>query len=207
MRKGAWLPAFAMALMLALPAAPKAAIIEYAFVGILDTPIVDLNGVDLPAGTGFTGSFSYDENAPDTGGSVVPISRSYFGEAFTLSIEGVAGPFVSDFLSIRVTPYNDVGLVFTAQSSTLGEIVGFLNVFASLTPQVVNPLLLLPDGDDLVNFAVAAIAFGPPIPEQVGLIDDVQGTVTSISGVPLPAAAWLFLSAIAGLGVLRWRRR
>ena len=40
-----------------------------------------------------------------------------------------------------------------------------------------------------------------------GVRDGFVGTITSIAPVPLPAAAWLLLSGLGGLGLLRRRRR
>ncbi len=196
----------------------KAAVIHYNFVGTMDTAIVDFDGVNAPAGTAFSGSFSYDENAPEAGrGSALPLQRQFTGESFKLAIGDVAEPlFDSDdgvgtySVIISTTPYGMVGISFTRS----GEVDrpahgGFLNIFPSLTPQVVNPLLLLPDADDLHAFALAAIAFGPFDGSEANP-DDFQGTVGAIASglaaVPLPPAAWLFLTAMAGLAIIRVRR-
>lgn len=205
------LGAVAVVLALALPSVPKAATIEYSFFGTLDIALDDLNGITAPAGTVFTGRFRYSDNALALDGGIY--GRPYQAISMEVWVEGNTRPIVDTnrgigAVSVNVTPYGDVYVPFRmASSGPEVGLAGSLNIFAAPTPQVVNPLLLLPGEFELETFAIAGLSFGTVDALTMAFDNEFQGTIDRIVTTPLPAGVWLFLSAMAGLGILGYRRR
>ena len=204
------LGAVAVVLALALPSAPKAATIEYSFFGTLDIALNDLNGISAPAGATFSGRFRYSDQALALDGGIY--GRSYQGISMELWVEG--GPTLVDTnrgfgsVNVNVTPYGDVYVPFImGRSGSDDGLRGSLNIFAAPSPQVVNPLLLLPGEFDLETFAIAGLSFGTIDDLTMAFDNEFQGTIDRIVTTPLPAGVWLFLSAMAGLGILGYRNR
>ncbi len=222
------LAVFAMLVAAAMSSA-EAATIHYDFSGPTDTAadsatdhaadnaLADLGGPDGPAGAAFSVSFNDEEAARELGGGPAPsLQRRFAGEAFSLAIAGIAEPlFAPQAVPGSAVTSSANGMASAGLSQPVdGEAparAGFLDSFPSAVQQVLNPLLLLPEADDLTCFALAAIALGE-ITALGGITAlsetpiRLQGTVTNVLAAPLPPAAWLFLTAIAGLAIIRVRR-
>lgn len=181
--------------------APKAAIVTYTFGGIL----VENYGT-ASSGTAFSGSFSYDDTQPDQAG-LLPTIGLYDFLSFDVTVGTEVISMTDGGLDDRLTVDNGTGTSdgFSIASFSVSGSVG------GIVPEAVSFQLIddtatvfsddsLPGGDLLLSsFSSGTFILGLNAPVA-------GGQVQRLAPVPLPAALPLFLSALTGLGLLRWRR-
>lgn len=187
----------------------SAQIINFNYTGEVTDIGSALTGDGISVGTAMGGSFSYDTAG---GGSLISFTTS-FANGFSASL-GPSGGSINvqnDQMNGSATLPADGFTVYAGNTSS-NTLNGFSNPdmqFGVLQDNVVGQLWddeLPPDLNDWALITLAAIN-GPDwrwldfnIP-GVGTFDDqVRWVVTeySVSGVPVPAAVWLFGSALIG---------
>ena len=187
----------------------SAQVITFNYTGEVTDIGSSLTGAGSSVGTAMSGSFSYDT---DGGGSVNSFSTS-FANGFNASL-GPGGGAINvqnDQMNGSATLPAD-GFTVLAGSTSSNSLNGYSNPdmqFGILQENAVGQLWddeLPPDLNDWALVTLAAIN-GPDwrwldfnIP-GVGTFDDqIRWTVTeySVSEVPVPAAIWLFGSALIG---------
>ena len=198
-----------------------AATIIIGFSGTLDEAIPEQS---IPAGASFEGTFAFDtESAPFFGSS--PLERLYPMERFTLQVAGATaiGPGLPlgtvidsnfNFGSTSSPPVfhsqlTGYGIRGPLVQNQWGALITFRDAFVG------DPLLQLPPLSyfeflESVGPIGAFIDIGPPDP-LAGFAQFVpyRGSITDVEvlATPIPPAALLFLSAMAGLVVIRYRRQ
>lgn len=169
-------------------------------------------------GTVFQISFTYDEATPDA------TSRNDFGQypsaisAFRLEFGGLAFGALSgtiieildDFPGTASFIDSWSGGTATLESSPQGTIAETIGLFLDTespglpVPILDSDFLVRPFGPapwDNAQIAYRVLGFRGDI---TTILANASATVTSITVVPIPAAAWLFCSA---LGLLGWLKR
>lgn len=187
----------------------SAQVITFNYTGEVTDIGSSLTGAGISVGTAMSGSFSYDTGG---GGSLNSFSTS-FANGFTANL-GPGGGAINvqnDQMNGSATLPADGFTVFASDTNS-NSLNGFSNPamqFGVLQENAVGQLWddeLPPDSNDWALITLAAIN-GPDwrwldfnIP-GVGTFDDqIRWTVTefSVSEVPVPAAIWLFGSALIG---------
>ncbi len=179
---------------------PKAAIITYDFGGVL----VENFGT-ASSGTSFSGSFSYDDIQPDQAGLLATIGLYDF-LSFDVTVGTDTLSMTDGGLEDRLTVDNGTGASdgFSIASFSISGSVG------GILPEAVSFQLIddtatvfsddtLPGGDLLLSsFTSGTFILGLNAPVA-------GGQIQRLAPVPLPAALPLFLTALAGLVLLRRR--
>ncbi len=166
----------------------------------------ELTNVVLDNGSRLNGSFVFDADAPDTlpdgWGGVFPAGYSEFNfdlSVFGLDASSATGAYVEYF-----DPYTDLfqshegQLYVTCQSSAACSSAPFeTSLFLSFSTPLTNAGGVI----DLSGALSNVVYSGDLWPEIAYGI--ASGTIVGATLVPVPAAVWLFASALAGLGWLR----
>lgn len=208
-----------------------AAIVNWTYSGTITT--VEAGFTDLYAvGDSFSGQFTYDSTSAGTSNGITPAPgdtlTSYDGAVLSGSITIGDYSLVFDNASSSLLVINDFvddtqqflgdGLNFSSLLPQSGPLAtDFLNISFMDSQGSVFDSAALPDGSldtslfDQMSLLVSSttnancdvlvcdIAFSIPVE---GVIDSV-----SVSAVPLPAAAWLFISGLLGFVSVGYRRR
>lgn len=195
-----------------VPTSPSlAALMRVAFEGVVTTSRGP-SGVSV--GDTVTGLFDYDPSVPDS--SPEPTSGHY-EQSSSRGTRGAitSGSFVRSVplyvIGVGARPFGD-SLIFDARTEDIdGNITQqiLIQLFRETGPGSNDALPQAPslaDYDDgQVVFTTGGRAESPS--EHISFIGNLTSVETvGVSQVPLPAAMWLFLSALGALGFTRLRR-
>jgi hypothetical protein len=203
---------------LALPAAPiavNADTVSYTFTGTVSSGFDDIGLFGAPgsenlAGASFTAVFDINLARESIGGDILQVSG---GTEF-----GTASPFVSESLTINGHTTNFVGGFFDIALVNVGTQFmvdalaannnslnfSFSNSSGSLPFSSLSaPLSYTAMASDETS---GALVLGDGTGQAEADLNLLPTEVT-IAPVPLPAAAWLMLSGLGGLGVMARKRK
>ena len=151
---------------------------------------------DFTTTTGGEGTFFLDTTLVTVSSPIVAGIADFFGQDLVNFDSGaIATEPGDDQLRLIAGSATDGGIILTDNFSVDNAVL-FLS-FSTMVPTDINQ-----DFSSLatfINLPDSFVTFGSSPSFPLGSL-----TVTQ---VPLPAAAWLFLSALAGLGMMRNRRR
>ena len=191
--------------------AAKAEVVTYNFAGTLDGVSDNtgwLGAAGFVSGLTFSGQFSYNPDAPLTligstwntysGGGAMTVSFSQgAGMKDTSSLYLVQDyPTLSDKLTVSST-------VQTTMNFSHGYLDPGMSIVLEDSSQTALASRALPSQLVLSLFDNAKFRF---IGSDLTNVDELTGTLTSLSAVPLPPSAILFGSALFGLAALRRRK-
>ena len=148
--------------------------------GPVIVPLVDADGMfPTSSGGGYEFSMLYDLTDP----TVFNVKDMDTGERFTIA------DLAPDTLDLRELVIHGQNVPEGSGAGTLGEVGG-----GDTGPVPANP-------DGLADGVGGFIAF---LPTSSGVIETVDDG--GVAPIPVPAAAWLMLAGLGGLGALRARR-
>jgi hypothetical protein len=200
--KGFMLPAAAVCSLLIPYTAAQAALVQYSFTGTVGGANGALRS-ELPVGSAMSGTFSFENTTPSTG------TGRYVGalQSFSLDIGSYSVNFdpSGDLNLIRITD-NPSGDLWRLRTSVAGDGVGQY-----------SPTEFRLDLEDEDGLAITGTGLqNPPslgdltstqwrlvFEDAGGRMVRVQGVLSSLTAVPLPAAVLLFgagLISLVGLG-------
>lgn len=200
--KGFMLPAAAVCSLLIPCTAVQAALVQYSFTGTIGGANGALRS-ELPVGSAMTGTFSFENTTPSTG------TGRYVGalQSFSLDIGSYSVNFdpSGDLNLIRITD-NPSGDLWRLRTSVTGDSIGQY-----------SPTEFRLDLEDEDGLAITGTGLqNPPslgdltstqwrlvFEDAGGRMVRVQGVLSSLTAVPLPAAVLLFgagLISLVGLG-------
>jgi hypothetical protein len=200
--KGFMLPAAAVCSLLIPYTAAQAALVQYSFTGTVGGANGALRS-ELPVGSAMTGTFSFENTTPSTG------TGRYVGalQSFSLDIGSYSVNFdpSGDLNLIRITD-NPSGDLWRLRTSVTGDSIGQY-----------SPTEFRLDLEDEDGLAITGTGLqNPPslgdltstqwrlvFEDAGGRMVRVQGVLSSLTAVPLPAAVLLFgagLISLVGLG-------
>ena len=200
--KGFMLPAAAVCSLLIPCTAVQAALVQYSFTGTVGGANGALRS-ELPVGSAMTGTFSFENTTPSTG------TGRYVGalQSFSLDIGRYSVKFdpSGDLNLIRITD-NPSGDLWRLRTSVTGDSIGQY-----------SPTEFRLDLEDEDGLAITGTGLqNPPslgdltstqwrlvFEDAGGRMVRVQGVLSSLTAVPLPAAVLLFgagLISLVGLG-------
>jgi hypothetical protein len=200
--KGFMLPAAAICSLLVPCTAAQAALVQYSFTGTVGGANGALRS-ELPVGSAMTGTFSFENTTPSTG------TGRYVGalQSFSLDIGSYSVNFdpSGDLNLIRITD-NPSGDLWRLRTSVTGDSIGQY-----------SPTEFRLDLEDEDGLAITGTGLqNPPslgdltstqwrlvFEDAGGRMVRVQGVLSSLTAVPLPAAVLLFgagLISLVGLG-------
>jgi len=148
---------------------------------------------DFTASGGYTGVFVYNDTATPYATEQVGGGTAAFYDAISYSVNGLnySNPVLAIF---HDDGGQDSALFETTSNSPALELNAPEGLFSSTSANVM-------DGRTLSNFPSNSY-FAPSLGGATyGVI-----SLTEVSAVPLPAAAWLLLSGLGGLGLLGRKR-
>ena len=162
-----------------------------------------------------TGSFSVAPSFVFTQEGVsATFSNFSVGDTFQASLDGicVAGVFCGNSFDLTfsedvqlisfVTGFGGFDVGTTALTFTQGSNASFQGAFPNLVDTAFTNQFIATGGTP-INVTAAFDAS----PEFSDFLILSQLTVETVAPVPLPAAAWLFLSGLGGLGALKLKRQ
>lgn len=200
--KGFMLPAAAVCSLLIPCTVVQAALVQYSFTGTVGGANGALRS-ELPVGSAMTGTFSFENTTPSTG------TGRYVGalQSFSLDIGSYSVNFdpSGDLNLIRITD-NPSGDLWRLRTSVTGDSIGQY-----------SPTEFRLDLEDEDGLAITGTGLqNPPslgdltstqwrlvFEDAGGRMVRVQGVLSSLTAVPLPAAVLLFgagLISLVGLG-------
>lgn len=164
----------------------------------VDPSLTTINGLGQTFSVNILGDFNADDAENLLGGSL-----DLFYDSSILNVVSVNVTAPQDIAVASGTINNGTGVVDTMGFSTFAGVNGNFS-FATIefvTVGLGDSLLALADANDMVfNFYSDKPPFGAPV--------DVYTTGANVSVVPVPAAIWLFGSALlAGAGLLRRKQK
>lgn len=193
------------------PLSASAATITYAFEGTVSHITIDQTGQvsasGISSGTAFSGQFAFDTDAVGSGGTT---SSTYgalgINVAFDTGQNAASGNSTIQINNgIPADQFRFIGNGSTSSSFAYDDEFSLQIDLEEATGTIFDgttlPLALL-----LTDFTSTQFIF---VGIDGALIDIFRGNLTSltqVSPVPLPAALPLFLTMLAGMGFLRWRR-
>lgn len=201
-RRKFMLPAAAVCSLLVPCTAAQAALVQYSFTGTVGGANGALRS-ELPVGSAMTGTFSFENTTPSTG------TGRYVGalQSFSLDIGSYSVNFdpSGDLNLIRITD-NPSGDLWRLRTSVTGDSIGQY-----------SPTEFRLDLEDEDGLAITETGLqNPPslgdltstqwrlvFEDAGGRMVRVQGVLSSLTAVPLPAAVLLFgagLISLVGLG-------
>ena len=200
--KGIFLPAIALCSLLLSGNAAHAALVTYSFAGSVSSVSGALKST-LPAGSLMMGTFQFENTTPPSG------AGRYFDAVQSLSLKigtySVSLDPMGSTNVIRITD-NPSGDLWRLRTSVVGDSIG------AFTPEHFRLDLADEDGGAITGTTLS----NPPslgdltsthwrlvFEDMDGKMVRVQGRLTSLTAVPLPAAVILFgagLISLVGLG-------
>lgn len=205
---------------LVLPEA-SAALIAYEYAGVNDTIVIIQGGApngspepisNYPSLEHFSGTLSFDDSAAPTGSS--PGSSTYPLVSFTVNLNGSTFPTSNQTVQVlnnisNGTSYDGLVLSGTVTSSNPND-PSVLEFSADLRgPDTLWNSTAIPDtitlGMFTTNLVTADLLLDPSQAPGTGF--RVNGHLTQLSAVPIPAALPLFASAMGLMDFMGWRKR